>query len=1043
MNAFPLLSDDPGTWFAVDVAAKGTLLIVLGAGLVLLFNRSSAALRHRVWALVFVALLLLPVLHFAVPGWHLPVIPRTWQRATPTVQQAPPIAIPASSRPAALGTTTPTALASAASGTPSVQETRAAGPGPSASVGDEQVADDLGRLAGRQQTDRISHVAAVRLSGFWLVLAWLSGALLAAVPLAIGILANTRTRRRCPRLTDPDWQALLARLSDRLGLRREVTLLVADAEQMPMTFGRWRPCVVLPADARRWSPERRQVVLLHELAHVTRHDVPLQMIGRLACAVYWFHPLAWWALRRMRVEREYACDDHVLRTGQKAADYAAELLEIARAHGRRSVLLNAALSMARPSQLEGRLLAVLDANRRRTPLSRPWTSGLAALTFVLALSLGIVHPALEAESREPLGTGSVSASERGGDPTSKMVITGVVLSPNGKTVAGADVELIAANPDNGWPQRVISGENVERHRTKAGAEGKFRFVLSRNVSRPRYLNLYASADGYALAMENVDTLRRHIHVELKLRDTKVVRLKLIDIAGRPVSGVEPILQYALVEKGKAVWGGYGLDYVNIPRWPRCGPSDKEGDVSFVVPSSAEELNLAIDDAGFGAQLLKAKVSDQPAVVALKQPRILEGKVQDAKTGRPIAGAEVVLMFQRPERRVRTGPDGKYRIVFVGTAEGVGHRESTIQVYPPPETDYLFYATEWEPSPDGFSKTELAVPLQRGVVVEGHVLEKGNGRPVVGAAIAFQSQRKGNPYFRQSGRARLVDSEMEYVSNAQGKFRMAVCPGPGYLLVTAPTLDYVHQQITWGEIHYGKAGLERDYYDVVLRLDLKPDDHPPSLKIELERGRTLRCKVVRPDGQPANANGFARSYLRYKHKHDVRNSLPQFLIEDGILELPGFEAKHTNPLFLFDAEHHCGAMVALNDVAADGTGPTIQLQPCGSAKFRFVNEKGRPLSNYRPMPCIVVTPGEAFTGHIEANRPLWADSVIWQNIAWPWPAQPPRADADGRLTINNLIPGATYRLSYPGKAGDWDDGYEFTARSGETVDVGKVVIPEHN
>ena len=89
------------------------------------------------------------------------------------------------------------------------------------------------------------------------------------------------------------------------------------------------------------------------------------MIARAAFALYWFHPLTWWGIRRMRLEREHACDDCVLLTGQKASSYAAQLLEIARAHRRTSPLATAALSMARPSQLEGRLLAVLDARRSR------------------------------------------------------------------------------------------------------------------------------------------------------------------------------------------------------------------------------------------------------------------------------------------------------------------------------------------------------------------------------------------------------------------------------------------------------------------------------------------------------------------------------------------------------------------------------------------------------------------------------------------------------------------------------------------------------
>ena len=93
-----------------------------------------------------------------------------------------------------------------------------------------------------------------------------------------------------------------------------------------MTFGFVRSYVVLPADALGWTDEQLRVVVLHELAHVKRHDVSWQMVARATCALYWFHPLVWWALRRMRVDREYACDDCVLATGQKASHYADALI---------------------------------------------------------------------------------------------------------------------------------------------------------------------------------------------------------------------------------------------------------------------------------------------------------------------------------------------------------------------------------------------------------------------------------------------------------------------------------------------------------------------------------------------------------------------------------------------------------------------------------------------------------------------------------------------------------------------------------------------
>ena len=76
---------------------------------------------------------------------------------------------------------------------------------------------------------------------------------------------------------------------------------------IPLTWGVVQPIILLPDDAEGWPESTRRSVLLHELAHIQRFDAGFQLIGRLAAALYWFHPLAWYALHRLPAARRGAC----------------------------------------------------------------------------------------------------------------------------------------------------------------------------------------------------------------------------------------------------------------------------------------------------------------------------------------------------------------------------------------------------------------------------------------------------------------------------------------------------------------------------------------------------------------------------------------------------------------------------------------------------------------------------------------------------------------------------------------------------------------
>src|SRR6185437_10790998 len=200
----------------------------------------------------------------------------------------------------------------------------------------------------------------------WLVVVlavWSSGIMLMLAYSSLGFFQLRRIASGARQLKEADWMLLLNETRARLHLRRRVILLQSPNNLMPFTWGWLRPKVMMPADADQWSAERRRIVLLHELAHVKRRDCLAQSIARMICAVYWMNPLAWLAARRMCIERERACDDLVLDGGCKASDYASELVQIASAF--RRVTQAAGIAMARNSNLEQRVTAIVDPSRAR------------------------------------------------------------------------------------------------------------------------------------------------------------------------------------------------------------------------------------------------------------------------------------------------------------------------------------------------------------------------------------------------------------------------------------------------------------------------------------------------------------------------------------------------------------------------------------------------------------------------------------------------------------------------------------------------------
>jgi TonB family protein len=197
----------------------------------------------------------------------------------------------------------------------------------------------------------------------WVLGAWLAGALVLAIRLGASYAAA--------------WQ--IARRSHKLDWPTPVSVRASRELQSPVLTGLLRPVILLPAEADGWPREKRAAVLEHECAHVARLDHWWNLVVESIRCLYWVNPLVWAATRRVAVERERACDDLVLTRGIDANDYASHLVEFARQQRRLP-----AAAMAEVSNLEGRLMAILNPEVRR---NAAWRGALIAAITLVALTL--------------------------------------------------------------------------------------------------------------------------------------------------------------------------------------------------------------------------------------------------------------------------------------------------------------------------------------------------------------------------------------------------------------------------------------------------------------------------------------------------------------------------------------------------------------------------------------------------------------------------------------------------------------------------------
>lgn len=406
------------------------------------------------------------------------------------------------------------------------------------------------------------------------------------------------------------------------GVRRTPRLIVSDVVQAPALFGILRPAILLPSElAMTHDTTSLRLILLHEIAHLQRRDLWVQLLSSLIVAVHWFNPVVWWAARRMRAEAEMAADARALRStdATDAHRLGEVLLGFANHAATGWMVWFAAATLLGISEnkrdLRHRIEALMDIARGRRTRS---IVGLAAFSLLAVFGL----TKAPAQNQNETATQSHETPKGDLDSPNMIRVHGIVVDSVGNPVSGAAVRLSVSLAYSPFP-----GPQDQ----KTGPDGRFLF---KPVSKAAHLNVNAKHPNYAdSSLINFKGYSPNEERRLVLRDIPWIVGKITDKrSGQPIKNARVF--YGL-ERNPAYQSRYQWIYPTVR-------TSETGEYRLPIASrDADNIIIRAWLPGMTSHAAPLKVAgkETPFSAQLEPAERLSGKVIDAE-GKPVLDAFV-------------------------------------------------------------------------------------------------------------------------------------------------------------------------------------------------------------------------------------------------------------------------------------------------------------------------------------------------------------------------------------------------------------------